>query len=86
MDKILAEAVFQHIGCTSSECAVQIGMILNVKQMVVGSLSKLMNTYFITVNLVDVETGEILKSENIKAYSAKELNDACKTLAKKLTQ
>lgn len=86
MDKILAEAAFQQSGCTTSECAVQIGKILNVQQMVVGSLSKLMETYFITANLVDVETGKILKSENIKAYSVEELNDACKTLANKLAR
>ncbi|MFH0947907.1 MAG: PorV/PorQ family protein [Elusimicrobiota bacterium] len=86
MDKILAEASFQQTGCTEYECAVQIGKILNVKQMVVGSLSKLMDTYFITVNLVDVETGEILNSENIKAHSAEGLIESCNALAKKLTE
>jgi hypothetical protein len=45
MEKILAESSFQQTGCTSSECAVQIGKILNVKHMIVGSLSKLMDTY-----------------------------------------
>ncbi|MEW6556171.1 MAG: PorV/PorQ family protein [Elusimicrobiota bacterium] len=86
MDKILAEAAFQQTGCTTSECAVQIGKLLNVKQMVVGDLSKLMDTYFITVNLVEVETGKILKSETVKAYSAEELQRVCVELAKKITQ
>lgn len=86
MDKILAEAAFQQTGCTTSECAVQIGKILNVKQMVVGTLSKLMDTYYITVNLVEVETGKILASFDQEAMSAKELRTACKTLAQKLAQ
>ncbi|MBN1383351.1 MAG: PorV/PorQ family protein [Elusimicrobia bacterium] len=84
MNEILSEAAFQQTGCTTAECAVQIGKILNVQQMIVGSLSKLMDTYFITLNLVDVETGKIVKSDNIKAYSAEELQSVCKTLANKL--
>ncbi|MEW6558226.1 MAG: CsgG/HfaB family protein, partial [Elusimicrobiota bacterium] len=86
MDKILAEVAFQQTGCTTSECAVQIGKLLNVQQMVVGSLSKLMETYFITVYLVNVETGKILTSYNEEAQSAKELRDACARLADKLTK
>lgn len=86
MDKILAEAAFQQSGCTTSECAVQIGNILNVKQMVVGSLSKLMDTYYITVNVVEVETGKIIVSYDQEATSAKELRIACKTLAQKIAQ
>lgn len=86
MDKILAEAAFQQSGCTTSECAVQIGKLLNVRQMVVGTLSKLMDTYYITVNLVDVETGKIITSYDQEAMSAKELRTACKTLAVRISQ
>jgi TolB-like protein len=63
---------------------VQIGKILNVKHMLVGSLSKLMDTYYITVNVVDVETSKIVASYDQDAMSAKELKTACKILAKKL--
>ncbi len=54
--------------------------------MVVGSLSKLEDTYFITANLIDVETGQILKSADIKAKNAVELKAACGSLAEKLFQ
>jgi TolB-like protein len=84
MDKILAESAFQQSGCTTSECAVQIGKILNVKHMLVGSLSKLMDTYYITVNVVEVETSRIVASYDAEAMSSKELKAACKTLAQKL--
>ncbi|MDO8734747.1 MAG: kelch repeat-containing protein [Elusimicrobiota bacterium] len=86
MDKILSEAAFQQSGCTTTERAVQIGKILNVQQMVVGSLSKLMDTYFITTNLVDVETGKILVSYDQKVITAQEIKDACKVLSQKLVQ
>jgi len=86
MDRILAEAAFQQTGSTGAEYAVQIGKILNVQQMVVGSLSKLTDTYYITANLVEVETGKILKSERIETFSSKELSYICKILADKLTK
>jgi curli biogenesis system outer membrane secretion channel CsgG len=86
MDKILAEAAFQQSGCTTSECAAQIGKLLNVQQMIVGNLSKLMDTYYITVNLVEVETGKIIASYDQEAMSAKELKTACNTLALKLAK
>ncbi|OGS24896.1 MAG: hypothetical protein A2314_00110 [Elusimicrobia bacterium RIFOXYB2_FULL_50_12] len=84
MDKILAEAAFQQTGCTTSDCAVKIGKILNVQQMLVGSLSKLMDTYYITINIVDVETGKIIASFDQEAGSAKELKNASRILAEKI--
>jgi curli biogenesis system outer membrane secretion channel CsgG len=85
MDKLLAEAGFQQLsGCTEAECAVQMGKLLNVQQMVVGSVSKLMDTYYITVNLVEVETGKIIASHNQEAMTARELLSACRTLAQRI--
>jgi len=84
MDKILAEAAFQQTGCTTSDCAVKIGKILNVQQMLVGSLSKLMDTYYITINVVEVETGKIIASFDQEAGSAKELKSASRILAEKI--
>lgn len=84
MEAILAEQKFQSSGCTEQECAVQIGKLLNVQQIVVGSLSKLMDVYFITVNLVDVETGKIFASYSQEASSSQELKEACRILAQKI--
>jgi len=81
METILSEQKFQLSGCTTEECAVKMGKLLNVQQIVVGSLSKLLDTYYITVNLVDVETGKILKSFDHEVVSSKEFRNACKILA-----
>lgn len=81
MDKILSETSFQQSGCTETDCAVQIGKILNVNKMVVGTLSKLEGTYYITTNVVDVQTGKIEMSETKKCKSADQLMNVCYDLA-----
>lgn len=85
MEKILAEAAFQQTGCTSSDCAVQLGKILNVHKMVVGSVSKLEGIYAVNANLVDVETGKIERSNAVTCEKPAELISAAENLADKLT-
>ncbi len=60
MDAILKEQGFQLSGCTSSECAIQAGQLLNVEQMVTGSISKIGEIFSIEVRLIDVQTGRIV--------------------------
>ncbi|MCX5785105.1 MAG: PorV/PorQ family protein [Elusimicrobia bacterium] len=86
MDTVLAEQKFQNSGCTEQQCAVEMGKLLNVKQMLVGSLSKLLDNYYITVNVVDVETGKIMASYDSEGVSSKELKDACKKIVEKLSR
>ncbi|MEK7393415.1 MAG: CsgG/HfaB family protein, partial [Fibrobacterota bacterium] len=63
IDKILAEQGFQKSGaCEKSECAVEVGRLAGIDQMVVGSVGKLGNTWSMVVRMVSVQTGEILAS------------------------
>ncbi|MBN2010170.1 PEGA domain-containing protein [candidate division KSB1 bacterium] len=62
MEAILQEVGFQQSGCTSTECAVEVGRILNVKQMVSGSIGKIGSMYTIDIAAIDVESSAILKS------------------------
>ncbi len=59
INELLTEVNLQQSGCTSSECAVQIGKILAVKKMIVGNVSKLGKKFFINLRMVDVETSQI---------------------------
>jgi len=68
MDKILKEQAFQQTGCTDSECAVQIGQLLNMDYMITGTLSKLGERYFITINIIGVETSQIVRSERTTGF------------------
>lgn len=63
MDKILAEQGFQQAGaCDTAECAVQMGKLLGIERIVVGSVGKVGETYSISVRMVDVGTGEVVSS------------------------
>jgi curli biogenesis system outer membrane secretion channel CsgG len=63
MNTILKEQGFQRSGaCDASECAVEIGKLLAVDRMVLGSVGKLGETWSMTLRMVDVRTGEVLTS------------------------
>lgn len=62
MDEILKEQGFQASGCTSVECAVQIGKLLNVQEIVAGNIGKIDELYSISVRLIDIGSGVILKT------------------------
>ena len=62
IDKILKEQKFQQSGCTDSQCAVEIGQMLNADLTVVGTASKFGNTYTLDCRIVNVESGEALGS------------------------
>ena len=62
MKEILNEQGFQISGCTSDECIVEAGKLLGVKQIVAGEIGKLGNLYTLTIRLVDVETGQLIKT------------------------
>ena len=57
MDEILSEQGFQQSGCTSSECAAEVGALLGVQNMVSGAFGKLGNSYTIDAKMFSVETG-----------------------------
>jgi hypothetical protein len=62
MNTILNEQGFQQSGCTTIDCAVEIGQLLNVQQMVAGSIGKIEDIFSITLRLIDVQTGAIIKT------------------------
>ena len=62
IDKILKEQKFQKSGCTDSECAVEVGQLINADFVALGSVSKLGSTYLINARIIDVESGEAINS------------------------
>ncbi len=59
MDQILTEQGVQLSACTSSECAVEVGQILNVEKVVVGSIEKVGSSLVADVRLVDVRLAKV---------------------------
>ncbi|MDP8288062.1 MAG: CsgG/HfaB family protein, partial [Candidatus Electryonea clarkiae] len=66
MEDILTEQGFQFSGCTSDECAVEVGQLLGVQQMIAGSISKLGELHTVSLRLIDVETGEVLDMQSAR--------------------
>lgn len=63
MNQVLAEQGFQESGsCDQSECAVQMGKLLGVERAIVGSVGQLGKTYVINTRVVDISSGEVLRS------------------------
>lgn len=62
MDAILKEQGFNLSGCTSSECAVEVGRLLGVQQMVTGEVGKIGDVITIDVRVFDVQTGKIISA------------------------
>ncbi len=85
MDKILQEQAFQQTGCTSQECAVKLGKLLNVKKIIVGEYTVLGNMRFMTASLVDVESGEIEQAGKVKGFSVENADEVADQLVGQLT-
>ncbi len=71
MNEILKEQGFQQTGCTNTECAVEIGQLIGVNKIIVGSINKVGTIYTASIRMVDVGTAKIDKiaSEHCKACS-----------------
>ena len=85
MEKILGEQKLQMSGCVSGECIVEAGQLLGVGKLISGTVSMVGKTYYLTLSLISVKTGEI---ENVAEDTCKcevdELIGSTKRLAKKL--
>lgn len=62
MEEIMNEQGFQQSGCTTSECAAEVGALLGVQNMVSGSFGKLGNSYTIDAKMFSVSTGGTIRS------------------------
>lgn len=58
-DKILAEQGFQQSGCASDACVVEMGQLLGVGKIVVGTLDLIGQTYIVNLQIVNVQTGAV---------------------------
>jgi len=86
MDKVLAEQGFQQTGCSSAECAVAIGKVLNVKMMIVGSCGQLLGKYIITLNVVSVESAKIIYSDDVSVADPDELRNNIRIMIEKFSR
>ncbi|MFC1681254.1 hypothetical protein ACFL1S_05645, partial [Pseudomonadota bacterium] len=60
METVLKEQGFQQMGCSTDECAVEMGQMLGAEEIIVGSIGLIGSTYSINVRQIDVESGKII--------------------------
>lgn len=81
VENVLKEQGFQKSGCTTAECAVEIGKLLNVRKMVVGNVSKVGSRYVISIGFIDVESGKTELSDDVECDSQELIKEASSKLA-----
>jgi len=65
MDELLKEKELLATGCLDTSCIVEIGKILSMQYVVYGSLMELGGIYYLTIEMVNIETAKV-------EYSVKE--------------
>jgi hypothetical protein len=65
MADILEEQGFQQTGCTTDECAVEVGALLGVQKMISGAIGKIGSTYTIDLKMVSVQTGATEETKSV---------------------
>jgi len=69
MDQILKEQGFQQSGaCDGPDCVLQVGKMLSVDRILVGSVGLVGRTYTLNLRLVGVGTGEVIHS-SMKSFA-----------------
>lgn len=62
VEEVLQEQGFQETFCTEENCAVEIGNLLGVEEIIVGSIARVGATYTVNIRGIQVGTGEIITS------------------------
>ena len=58
LEKIMEEQGLQQSGCTTDECAAEVGQLLGAQNMINGSIGRIGNSYTVDIKMFSVETGE----------------------------
>jgi TolB-like protein len=85
MNKILGEQKFQFSGCVAQECKVEAGQLLGVGRIVTGSVGMVGKVYYLTLQLINVQTGKVeLSAEDECRCELEELLSSTRRLSRKL--
>lgn len=82
---VLNEKQFNETDVVAGESAINVGQILKVKYLVIGSVAKLGNLTEVDIRFVDTENGKVLLAENVSCQSLGDLRNAINSLVNKVT-
>jgi TolB-like protein len=84
MDKLLEEQTLGLTGAIDDETAVEVGNLIGVDAIVVGSVSLLEKRLELDARVIDVNNGEVLTAAGSSADSEDQIRDAVTIIAQKL--
>lgn len=76
LDEVIEEQTFQQLGATQEELAVQLGRLLNASKVTLGTLGMIQDVRFLSVRMVNVETGLVEASAIERGFSARDADQA----------
>ena len=81
LEKVLTEQELSMSGVTDSETAVEVGKLVGAEFVLVGSISRLGNTYILNVRLIKVESGEATLGKKLEGKSEDDLSSMASQIA-----
>jgi TolB-like protein len=84
MDKLLEEQALGLTGAIDDETAVEVGNLIGVNAIVVGSISRLDKRLELDARVIDVNNGEVLTAASSSADSEDQIRDAVTIIAQKI--
>jgi TolB-like protein len=85
LDKVLDEQALGQSGALEQQTAVEVGKLIGVNVVLVGSVSKLDDRFELDARIIDAGSGEIRQAANSSVKDEEKLREAVNELAKKLT-
>lgn len=83
--QILNERQFSETDVVAGESAMNVGRMLKVKYLVIGSVARIQNLTEVDVRFVDTETGKALLAENVSCQSLGDLRNSINRLVNKVS-
>lgn len=72
IQKILEEQRFQSTGVTDTDQAAEIGRLLNVQKIMIGTVTLLGGTHILNTRIVDVQSGQVELAEAVESRGGEE--------------
>lgn len=86
MNAILKEQSFQASGCTTEECRVQMGQLLNAELVMSGQLVKVGNAWQVTAKSLDVATAKFVNVARVDVADLAKAGPAIEQLVESLAE
>ncbi len=83
---ILAEQKLNVSGMTDVDYGVKVGTLMQVDFIVVGTLAKIEDEFYVTAKIIEVSTGEVVQMVTEKTNALYKLKETCKNLVQQLTE